>query len=312
MSNQHYQFGNEHITDFYKSVITGSEAGNYNIKDKYFSELYLNPLTQIYDDPIFDKGEITSLRPILIAGDTITHPACPPDYNYKWPMLVAKELEMEFHSVALMGSSVIAQVRRIFAYIEKFGNPDYIFAVFSSFNRMEIPKNKNFYKYFRDTSDKEYDETNIRLADIVSDISNKSLSIPYDPEFIFSEELPQYYSSLFIQMLEQYCRQAKIKLVWSTWSSNQELVIKKAQAYNKYNNFVGLNNQNWIPDYDNVKYNLVENEKIQVCHQDLKNHDEFDFVITDPNNLHRSFWGIHRHIHVKDEFIKKIRELYGK
>lgn len=311
MEKKYYQFGNEEISSFYESSIYGIRNNLYNIDSTYFEELYLNPLKSVYDDSIFQTGHIFKHKNILIAGDTITHPGCGPDYNYKWPVLLSKELNQDFHSVALMGSSVVEQVKRIFAYIEKYGKPKYIFAIFSQFNRMEIPKNEYFYKYYRDTSKKEIEPTNIRQACIIGDTNNQKLTIPYDPEFLFSEEFPQLYSALFIQILEQYCKEAGIVLVWSTWSSNQDKIINKAISINssKYAGYFSVKNEDWQIDYDKNKYIYTGNDYELNCHDELKNHEEFDFVFTEPNNPSRAFWGIHRHIHLKDLFVKKINTL---
>lgn len=301
---RYYQFGNEFISAFYESALSNKKNEDYDISEEYFKELYLNEIDGIYDDPIFEDKEATSAKDILIVGDTITHPGCPPDYKYKWPVLLAKELDLEFHSVSIMGGSVMNQVRRTIAYVEKYGAPKYIFALFSSFNRIEIPKNKNFYQYKRNASDKEFNGTNIRQACIISDIQDKSLFVPYDAEFALSQELPQFYSSVFIDMLEAYCLAKNIKLVWSTWSSNQDLIIKKVKSIssNKYRNYISIENGDWKVDYDLNKYIYLNDS----CHSEFSDHEEFDFFFTEPDNVSKAFWGIHRHIHIKDLFLKEI------
>jgi hypothetical protein len=306
MDDNTYQFGNEYMSSFYRSAINGNQDGRYDVSDEYFNDLYLNPLKAFYDDPIFESGIASSSKKILVAGDTITHPGCPPDYNYKWGNLISKELGHEFHSVALMGSSVVSQVRRIFAYIDTYGNPEYIFALFSSFNRMEIPKNNSYYNYGRDVSNKEKIPTYIHPSCIVGGYNEDMMDFPYDPEFIFSEELPQFYSGIFIQMLETYCRQNSIKLVWSTWSSNQEAVLEKARsiAPDKYKNFISLNNLSWNPDHKNKTCIYSGDE---TCHEDLIDHEQFHFAFDEMNTeVNQTMWGIHRHIHVKEKFMEAL------
>ena len=221
--------------------------------------------------------------------------------NNTWPAMLSKKLNLSYANLGKGGSSINSQIRRAYAYINKYGKPKNIFAIFPDFNRFEFPvvkdhlipnKNKNSLKYLEVLHTKD-----------INDIPKVS-SAPHDIRDVIPQQVAHFFSAQYILMFEQFCKEAGINLVWSTWSVPEQILICKIKEMNdlSYNNFIELEEYKWfrnpelnIEEYRNSSYNKVG--EVVGCHTDYNNSPDFHIALDISVGLYGAHSGVHHHIH---------------
>jgi len=295
-----YSFTN----DYFDALLSNKKTDKYDMSDDKYKEIYTHRFPYI-------ATEIKSAKPLLIAGCSMTVGGGI-EKEEVWADVLAKKMGLEYNNIALAGSSVGRQVRAIFAYIKQYGAPEYIFALFPGFNRIELPNNENFFK-MQHKSDgiKDY----ITTANVETFTEDKYFKIPYEPEFIFPQDMCQYYSNLQIMYLEEYCKALDIKLYWATWHQKQYealmFVKENLVTYKGNENLVNIYNEMWVVDPMEkiINYNDPKTLVFTKCHE--KEHAErpknFHFAPDQENGVEYAHWGYHRHIHLAEIFFEVSR-----
>jgi hypothetical protein len=270
----------------------------------------------------FRGDEITSDTDVLFAGCSHTFGVGLPEH-YSWPSLVGDSLNTKSLNMGYPGASTTSIVNNIFAYCREFGNPKLIVCYFPDVTRIIFPISKNFIQTDRTNKKAKYasynylDHEYLRQEYNVPVFSKK----PHSLKDVIPEDVPYWMAMQSINMLEQYCDQAGIKLVWSTWEKPVyraiEKMNKKDNSYFKYAKNISI--FNWINTNKSSLYHKDEIstndlchqgrndacENILNCHEDLKqeNPDIFDVGTDDWH------WGTHRHRHIADAFLQEISKL---
>lgn len=300
------------VTDNDKKLIYTNKL----IKDSKVSHSFENNNIQYnlnlkhYRSPEFSKD-----TDILFAGCSITWGAGIPEENI-WSSIVAKNLGLSHASVALSGDSVYGQVRRIFAYFKEFGHPKHLYALFPDFYRMPILTNKHIFTTMvglnreKGRSDDDHNENILKNA-FIPGKANKNFKMaikPFLAEEILNPEMPHFFSAQSIMILEMYCEVAGINFSWATWDHKQFLVLKTL-GQDHYKTLVDLKMENWEMDYNILEDKYLENGKRIFCHEDLKlsGPDFFDLGKDRDYGIKSAHWGSHRHIHVAESFIERIK-----
>jgi hypothetical protein len=276
------------VTDLYASREDGRDIG---INYKYNSYGYRGPEPKNNND-------------ILILGCSQTFGIGIRDVINTWPAILSNSLNLNYFNLAKSGSSVNSQIRRAFAYFKKFGHPKYIFAIFPDFQRMEFPINYRTLVANKDEVNGPKSGLSVKHLKHPTEIPKVS-SMPHDARDIFTEELSYFISMQYILMLEQYCDTAGIKLVWSTWSDEDEALILKLKEMSEqsYKNFTSLHNYKWLRNYESQQeefydknYNNLYPHRTH-CHEKYSNLEDFNIAIDVIYNFHTAHSGVHRHIH---------------
>lgn len=215
--------------------------------------------------------------------------------EFTWPYLLSKKLNMNFARLAIGGDSLQGQVLKAFEYFRIYGNPKIIVGTFPLY-RMEIP-------YVKDRIGvKGSNSTRIQQLQIPGGVRPKYVKIPYDSEVIVPREFAIFYNFIFIKILEQYCDSNNIKLIWNIWEDHHYFIYNYINNDNELKHI--LKNYCGGPQDSYNTFSVSEDIDLE-CHQEYREHILFNNAadITPNKNSH---WGLHKHIHVAEEFYKKI------
>ena len=233
--------------------------------------------------PEFEKN-----NELLILGCSFTHGQGLPQ-EYIWADILSKKLNMSYSNLGFGGDSAIGQISKAFYYFKNIGKPKIIVALFPS-NRMLVPNVKdklvshNLHGEVRDS-------LFINQISLEDGEFKKYAKSPYRPEDIFPQELAFLYERIMLDMLEQYCETNDIKLFWSCWDFKYQ--------YSLYH-FIEKENQGYHKNYCYLESVFHEEEK-KICHEEYRSHELFKIAADRLQNF-SPHWGIHRNIHIADEF----------
>jgi len=267
--------------------------------------------------------ELTEPADILITGCSFSYGIGVPE-NMSWGVQVANKLNLKYHNISIPGKSIIFLINGLFSYFKKIGNPKILICLFPEPFRMEMYSNpshvipKNFVGKEVNTIKEDVISYGIILPTTHNN-HEKYSKIPYIAEDVFPAETAINISFQYIKFLEMYCKAANIKLVWSTWDEAVEYMLPKID--HEYENYVNVKQNDWHSReedgwYDKLhktthqgdwKHNDPECKEFIDCHSNLRDHygENWDLA-SDINGLYKHHWGIHRHFHVAEYFIKEL------
>lgn len=212
-------------------------------------------------------------------------------YYLAWPETVAKALNFSYSNISQPGTSVMHQVMNVFHYCKSFGNPKIILCVFPNFERSRMfIDNKT-------TRSKNEWEKEAQPLDIHTDDPQHRptfLKLPVDKDELISEQQAFYYNTLFIFMLEQYCRSNNIKLIWSTWADHDNFDLMFKETYEYYES--------------GTKKLFMQNVYACKDHEDLKKENPNIFNQAADTHNGNPHPGVHWHQHVTEFFVNKIKK----
>jgi hypothetical protein len=178
---------------------------------------------------------------ILFAGCSNTYGEALP-IDFIWPTLLKNKMysvydDLDDYNIAYPAASIHSIIRNIIFFIKEFGKPDYLFVMFPVMSRDLSYSSKN--------------------NDFVNGlIWNEYLSCDKTTQQKFNlsyiEEDSILLSTTFLYMLEEFCKNSNIKLVWSTWKERDQDLFKDLN----FKNFILLNikdnsiNTNELPYWD--------------------------------------------------------------
>lgn len=162
---------------------------------------------------------------VICSGCSITYGEAVPS-EFSWPQVLRSKLQEDYNNLKLynlgvVGSSTFIVIKNIFAFIKQYGKPDAIFLMLPNFHR-HIKFNPEVGQY-QQLTPKNY-------------VSNSS------DEYVYENNLMLYFN--LIQILELYCNDNNIKLMWGVWGDAANKFIKEN---NYFNNFVEYPMQ-WFRD----------------------------------------------------------------
>jgi hypothetical protein len=311
-------------------------------KSTYFNSVYdLNKAEPIYDvkeDPNeytlnslgFRCDEINSKKDLLFSGCSFTFGVGVPE-NGTWVSNVAKDLNIEYHNLAGCGKSVSWIVNNLFNYFKSYGNPKTLLCLFPNFSRINMLSRKNHMQskyekvYNLDQYDKSkdspygVDQYSIDLQNFYKNQIRISKQI-HSAEEIIPPELAIYNSIEHIKMLEMYCNSNGISLLWSTWSWQEHRYLSDNIKDTGFENFIELDVNQWhslIYDkfydryHDSAKtfyecHNKCSSYKDCHSHLRIKYGENFDLASDIGTKYGYHHWGVHKHIHIAESFLKGI------
>jgi hypothetical protein len=227
--------------------------------------------------------------------------------DFTWPHILSKKLNTNFARLALGGDSLQGQVIKAFEYFNKIGKPKLIVATFPIF-RVEFPNIENYFEPNFNNIKKDTKET-ILSVNIRNRERPKYAKSPYNAESILPGEYAIFISFIFIKMLEEYCNSNDIKLIWNFWEDNNSLIY----SYIKNNNTIShiLNNY-FAGRPEDITKSFQNQSTIHLkCHKEYSEHPLFNNAADFSENSF-GHWGIHKHIHMAEEFYTEIinRQLF--
>ena len=207
-----------------------------------------------------------------------------------WPSRLSKLTGMSYVNMGVPAESSHGMLNHALAYIDKFGAPKAIVALFPGYGRFSTILN---YAYNRQRLTEPPYAGGVSLVRLNTDAREdaeipKLSKRPYPIEDIISVETTMYQSLQAIKMLIEYCKVAGIKLLFSSWQ--EEMVpVMETIGYSEY--------VKTLPRcYEGVIF--------EDCHSDER-------------KIHESRWhegsdvsghmGVHAHIHYAEAFAERLK-----
>jgi hypothetical protein len=295
------------------------ETIDLKFKNFIIEDMYGNTLPEIKEGPFshklhenlhsfnkhgFRSPDFKSDTDYLFSGCSITSGIGLPIEKI-WPEILAKSLGSSYANIATSGDSISSQVYKIFKYINEFGNPKNIIALFPDFNRFLIFNNRDLLssKKFQneDSSDKTMRDLYLEnISPFENQKNAKYFKRPLEAEDVITSEIANIYSARNIHILSQYCKSNGINFAWSTWDLSTERLINKVG--NSYKEFISMETQKWNYDLE-----LMKDVYLEDCHNDQKNDGFFHNASDLEHGLEYAHFGSHRHMHYADKFMEKIK-----
>lgn len=266
----------------------------------------------------FRDDNFTEVADILAAGCSFTWGAGLNE-KYVWPRHIKNMTGKTVHNIGVSGGSVSGTVKRIFAYIRKFGNPKTIICLFPDLLRLYLPTDKDRFTHPR-VSESDHlvyeDEEKTRPKFFVSDVGwthfdniklgywqPKYSKIPHNVHDVIPGEVSFFLGIQDIHLLEQYCFATGIKLVWGTWHYPTFLFFEKMKSISDDTYF-----KYYTSDIVNAAaYNKDINTQKKMedfgCHKELEAEDQETFLISADTH----HWGSHSQIHIAEIFYEHIK-----
>jgi hypothetical protein len=330
--------------DIDHAIVNGKHK-EYDFDDLALKQLFLNELNSKFtpnnlylaygtDHRInnfgFRDDDFTSTADILIAGCSHSF-GIGIDEEYTWASIVKQQTKLNCANVSVPGYSVPAIILNIFAYIKNFGNPKVILCAMPDFSRLYLPQNVKVLQRSTvfDNVEKEEEFIKNRVDHSYFPYRNdyvrpKFSQLPHRATDIIPLEVPYWMAFQSLNILEQYCQTAGIKLYWGTWDVGSMQSVNKVKSIDEsmqnYNNFITLEAENWyLPSYEHSIYHkdpLPGDDKcflnrMDDCENKINCHSELEELTRETFTIarDRNHWGTHRHAHIAEIFLDKIKGL---
>lgn len=210
----------------------------------------------------------------------------------------------EVSNLGVPGASLMYIVENAFKYFYEFGNPEYVVLFAPDLYRYRTTQNKKF--NVTEGFAKGYHDLPFVENNWVSPISyserKKILKQPYITSDIMPMEQIFWLNMQFLRMLVTYCRANGIKLIWTSWHmplSNLIQVLKN-EGSDLFDEFFYI---------DFAKFGNLMADQFN-CHKDLMESSGPYFKhALDIEVAGRPHWGSHLHMHIAEEFFKRIQEV---
>lgn len=149
--------------------------------------------------------------------------------EYTWTNLLCKKIQQKInkpvkcYSTAYMGSSIDLIIKNTMAFIRNYGKPTYLFLL--------LPDNAR--KVVYDSIEKKY----LKVFPNVNWLKESKNNIQKKYTLTYEFENNVYDNLNLLHLLEDYCNESGIKLLWSSWNIGDYFVYESS----KFNNFIKEN-----------------------------------------------------------------------
>lgn len=333
--------------NFYRSIVDGNSLKKFGDNNDFIlaSDITDPGRKYRYNSYGYRGPEFIKNAELVTAGCSFTHGTGVPEEAI-WSNVVAENLKLNVNNISKPGASIGWIIEKLFNYFKEFGNPKHLLCLFPDAKRFIVPidgkiltndKEKNSGKNGGEPGTRGdlgqflYNEVSKPTVDIYK---TNFLKRPYNVREFYTAEIGYYNSIRQIRMLEQYCKEAKINLLWSTWDFEFSFHLKEINLIKtlKFNNYFQINTffyrkkeKNELPKDAIFNINVSNSNEVEgylnccrehvdvscscfnsSCHLDLiEKYGEANFHvgsdITDNNWSHP---GCHLQAHYADRFLE--------
>lgn len=252
----------------------------------------------------YRSKEFIQNESLVIAGCSFSFGIGVPE-EMIWGTQVAKHFGLSYSNLSIPGISPMQMVQNLFAYFKEYGNPEYLIVLSPDLFRLtlpSVPKKLLDKKHIAENYEKDFFP--ITTSHLYNKIENNSVAkyskSPHIIDEIIPLEIPKWLNLKHLYLLEQYCNSNNIRLAWSFWdriSLNQIISFD-----NDFNYLIDSGVRDWNKDQENNDIYLHD------CHLDLKEiyPDVFDLGGDRIRSRMQAHFGVHKHTHISENFIKHI------
>lgn len=274
----------------------------------------------------YRSAELTKNAELVVAGCSFTFGSGVSEER-SWGSLVAQGLGLPLTNLGVSSWSTQAIIYNLFAYFKEYGNPKRLLCLFPDDSRALLPMVRGAFEH-RDWVTNNGEDFML-LSVMIPPRTNpeqrpysdraKYSKQPHDWEDILPVELITHNYFQNIHMLQSYCDAAGIEFIWSTWykplAYGLESPVGGRPAYEHHglSSYLPLHSSSWEWDYSvngggMVDSILTEAKLADVsCHSDLAEADGDNFYIGSDGAGKLVHWGSHKHAHIAEKFIEKLK-----
>lgn len=289
------------------------------LQDKPLTRLYIHPDSEQRHDPIntytvkdggFRITEPVNNPDILAVGCSQTWGVGVPDHAL-WPEVLSKKLSKSYFNLGVPGASIMHLVLLAIDYIETYGAPEYVVALWPDIRRIyaSIEEYVNTINVDSRNPDKTGDENKIGVGDThfpmpserptqkqVKSLTPNISRRPYPFYEVNSYTMPFLYSVQYLEFFTRYCELKGIKMVFSSWDDDTVILFKELGLKNFYF-------QDWL------HYDKVSEEEIYIndCHPSQEDMYGMNWLRgADHTEKNMGHIGIHEHLDYAEMFERVI------
>lgn len=314
-----YINNNEYLKDYpklldaiYYNDFIEYDINEINDKEKNYlqTNLVLEKSDLGFNSNGFRSPEFTDDVEFLVSGCSVTFGIGLPREKI-WHEMLLNKIEYSYASVAFEGDSIGGQIQKIFSYINKYGNPKTILMLLPDFNRIKIFNKEDMFvcdQFNHAWGDKHLKNINRSVAHVSDNQSSeKYFKRPLDAEMIIPEEMSHMYSAQYINMLETYCKNTGVNLLYGTWDNGTEYLIEKLKNERYFKNFIKVNMPFWDYDPENNLDSCLGLE----CHVEYNSDYYYHRASDRQKGNAAAHFGWHRHMHIKEIFAKSLNRRFN-
>ena len=245
------------------------------------------------------SGQSFGKKEIIYSGCSQTHGYYLDDnQDLVWGNILSSRLNKNSINLAVRGDSISNIISRIYSYIDNFGQPEYIFCLFPDPFRLMSPRDERYLVNEKDLRMHGILELSQYFANNMEHqwYLNKQGLLPNIKQQVIPNTLTLFLSIQSILHLEVFCKSANIVLKYGTWSTILEKIIESVKSENvdSYKNFVNLKTEFWDDYSDKTLF--------KDCHKDSPYCNDKLFS----SGSDQAHIGIHRNIHISDDFFESL------
>jgi hypothetical protein len=231
----------------------------------------------------------------------------------RWSNQLAKKLEMTVATTAIAGWSAQTAINAVMHYITTYGKPKVVALLLPDFFRYDLLLNTEIFQsnWITNKNVNSITRRTIEKTGSARDIA-KFIKRPYKSKETIPSEFSYFVNGQILRFFIEYCKEAKIELVWSTWDRSSHEFIDYVSKVKIDGNMESRGPRLDLSNYVNIEYFHNHNReqdwsmklKELSCHQDLKKKYEIYFDEATDSDRHM---GVHLHAHIADKFYKKLK-----
>lgn len=280
----------------------------------------------------YRSPEFSANTDLVFSGCSFTYGVGIPEDGI-WGSILAEKAGMSYNNISLSGASIPWMTKQLFAYFKRYGNPKVLLCLFPNPTKMLFASDPDILVAddgYVESSTQDVDGKkslyNTTLHDVLQPVNRPETSTkPHNLKDVIGLDLVMQICIQNIRALEQYCRATGIQFYWSTWSKDFSFMLESQGLLDLYDfsHYVSLDYDLWSRRdgalskdlfYDNHKSKnaCLDNHVGKLCHcasdchsESASRYGDSFYRGTDVFEKHPHF-GVHRHIHIAESFIKRM------
>jgi len=280
---------------------TNLNEGLQNIQEDSYGPLDEN--TYKFNSYGYRSPEYSSSNELLSLGCSQTMGMGVPEDGH-WPSILAETLGVKYSNLAYGGWSIQAIILSAFAYFKKYGHPKKVALLLPDLARTKIVTrnglidNSIFTKKRKEISCEHVSIENGFTHGNRNGAPPKYSKAPHVLGDIIPVENSVYFSFQLLNIFLQYCNQNNIAVAWGSWDIGTESLLQYARLQG-----VDIDMSGHIDGLDALVRTFSNGAVPVACHLDelplfpqtfIRGTDRFEHM------------GVHSHIHIAEEFSKKL------
>jgi hypothetical protein len=249
---------------------------------------------------------------IIAAGCSMTMGQGVP-VEARWSNQLAKKLNMTVATTAVAGWSTQTAINAVMHYILTFGKPKIVALLLPDFFRYDLLLNTAVFqpKWITDNKETNITRRTVEVSGSARDLSKFSKR-PHDSSEVIPSEFSYFSNGQALRFFIEYCKEAKISLIWGTWDMSTHEAIDHASKVKVMKEMSIQAPKIDFSGYIDIKYfhnyggHVDPSAKLKElnCHSNLKQKYEKYFDLGTDTDYHM---GVHLHAHVADKFYEKLK-----